>query len=110
MKKATGVLKQYETVINKLAASDNKLRFGRGTVSISDIAQQYYCEKALHLNYEHPSEPTKGMIDGVDGHENITTQDWPCRQISFPLYHSGRWICHTLDNFALHYECEVGCQ
>lgn len=73
MKKAIELLKQYEAIFDDLATSNNKFRFGRGMVSISDVAQQYYCEKALHLNYEHPLEPTEGMMDGVEGHENITT-------------------------------------
>lgn len=72
MKNAKRILEQYQAIFQDPAALSRKLRFGRGIVSISDIAQQYYCEKALELNYEHPLEQTDEMRDGAAGHETST--------------------------------------
>lgn len=73
MLKAKNILDQYQAVFDALQDSKNELRFGRGAVSISAIAQQYFCEKELELDYEHPQEPTREMVAGRDGHETITT-------------------------------------
>ena len=70
---ASDILSKYNTVMNRLYESKNKLRFGRSAISISSIAQQYYCEKAVELNHEHPLPPTKKMKQGEAGHESVTT-------------------------------------
>ena len=57
---------------DSLPRGKGNLRFGRKLVSISSIAQQYYCEKALELDYKHPSPPTESMKKGSKGHESIT--------------------------------------
>ncbi|MFC2026620.1 hypothetical protein ACFLUX_01440 [Chloroflexota bacterium] len=68
---------QYSEVMNRLYKSRGRLRFGRGSVSISSIAQQYYCEKALELSFEHPLPQTERMKQGEAGHESITTLATP---------------------------------
>jgi hypothetical protein len=67
------ILGKYQEVMNRVFESGGKLRFGRNAISISSIAQQYYCEKAVELNHEHPLPPTKKMKQGEAGHESITT-------------------------------------
>ena len=47
-----------------LDESGNELRFGRGTVGIADISQQFYCEKQLELDYVRQLEPSEEMILG----------------------------------------------
>lgn len=66
------ILMEYQAVIGRLSEGKGNLRFGRRAVKISDVAQQYYCEKALELRYEHPLPPTERMQKGEAGHENIT--------------------------------------
>ena len=70
---ASDILSKYATVMNRVFESKGKLRFGRNAVSISSIAQQYYCEKALELSHEHPLPPTQKMKQGEAGHESVTT-------------------------------------
>ena len=67
------ILNRYTEVMNRLLKSKGELRFGRSAISISSIAQQYYCEKALELSHEHPLPPTEKMKQGEAGHESITT-------------------------------------
>ena len=67
------ILNKYTEVMNRVFDSEGRLRFGRNAISISSIAQQYYCEKAVELNYEHPLTPTQKMIQGEAGHESVTT-------------------------------------
>jgi len=70
---ASEILSKYTTVMNRLYESKSKLMFGRSSISISSIAQQYYCEKSIELNHEHPLPPTKKMEQGTAGHESVTT-------------------------------------
>lgn len=72
MKNARKIFEQYQSIFEYSELLTRKLRFGRRIVSISDVAQQYYCEKALQLNYEHPMEPTNEMREGTLGHETST--------------------------------------
>jgi len=81
---ANQISNQYNAVMDCLHASKGKLRFGRGAISISSIAQQYYCEKALELSFEHPLPPTERMKQGSTGHESVTTLAEPIsREDSF---------------------------
>jgi hypothetical protein len=67
------ILIEYNKVWDNLPKGKGGLRFGRNAVSISLIAKQYYCEKALELDFMHPLEPTKIMQIGKEGHESATT-------------------------------------
>lgn len=68
--KPSEVITNYQSLFDNL---DNTFRFDRGIVSVSDIAQQFYCEKEVHLKYEYPQEPTEEMLIGSGAHEKITT-------------------------------------
>ena len=70
---ASEILSKYKEVMNRVFESKGKLRSGRNAISISSIAQQYYCEKAVELNHEHPLPPTQKMKQGEAGHESVTT-------------------------------------
>jgi hypothetical protein len=71
------ILDKYQEVMNRVFESKGTLRFGRNAISISSIAQQYYCEKAVELNHAHPLPPTKKMQQGEKGHENIISAAEP---------------------------------
>ena len=43
-----------------------------GVHFLSDITEQFYCEKKLELGFEYPSEPNEAMKNGTAGHENAT--------------------------------------
>lgn len=73
MLKSKTILARYNAVLDALNDSEYKLRFGRVTISIADIAQQYFCEKELELDYKYPQEQTEDMSVGKEGHENITS-------------------------------------
>lgn len=70
MGKAKKILERYQAIFDN---PQNTLRFDRGIVSISDIGQQFYCEKEVHLKYEYPLEPTNEMTTGKEAHESVTT-------------------------------------
>ena len=67
---AEEILRKYDEVFNNLPRKGKgNLRFGRSIVSVSNIAEQYYCEQKLDLESEHPVPPTEQMIKEEEGHE-----------------------------------------
>jgi len=70
------ILEGYENIISGLPAVGN-LRFSRKMVRVSDIAKQYYCEKALELSYLKPLPQTKRMAEGEKGHAAISSTAKP---------------------------------
>ena len=71
---AEEILRKYDEVFNDLPSKGKgKLRFGRSLVSISNIAEQYYCEQKLDLESEIPMPPTEQMRKGEEGHEAAAT-------------------------------------
>ena len=74
MDRAIQILSKYDEVFDNLPhKGKGKLRFGRSMVSISNIAQQYYCEQKLDLESEYPMPPTEQMQKGGAGHEAAAT-------------------------------------
>lgn len=68
------ILRKYNEVFNNLPKwGRGKLRFGRNTVSVSSIAEQYYCEKKLDLMNEYPVPPSEQMVKGEVGHTAAST-------------------------------------
>ena len=68
---AEEILSKYKEVFNNLPnKGKGNLRFGRSLVSISNIAEQYYCEQKLDLESEYPMPPTEQMKTGEAGHES----------------------------------------
>ena len=69
---ANDIQRKYDDIFNNLPNGKGNLRFGRRTLSVSSIAKQFYCEKSLEMDYEHPLPPTERMQKGEEGHESIT--------------------------------------
>ena len=65
------ILSRYKSVVSAARSSESTLRFGRHTVAVSSIAQQFYCEKALQYSIEKPLSPTVQMRNGTAGHEAV---------------------------------------
>ena len=65
------ILERYREAIRASRDNDPVLRYGRRTLSVSTIAQQFYCEKAVQLAVEHPFPPTAQMQSGSAGHEAV---------------------------------------
>jgi len=70
------ILESYETIMAGLPRV-GQLRFGRKMVRVSDIAKQYYCERALELSYLKPLPQTKRMAEGEKGHAAISSTAKP---------------------------------
>jgi len=68
---AKQIIVAYDSIMSNLPSAGT-LRFGRSMVSVSDVAKQYYCEKALELGYKYPTAPTEVMVKGKAGHEKVT--------------------------------------
>ncbi|MBN1857016.1 MAG: hypothetical protein JW846_08700 [Dehalococcoidia bacterium] len=63
------ILARYRSAVRAARDRESTLRFGRHTVAVSSIAQQFYCEKALQYSIEKPLAPTLQMRNGTAGHE-----------------------------------------
>ncbi len=77
---AHSILEHYREVLRRSRESECQLRFGRRTVQVSAIAQQYYCEMALHLSMIRPKRPTAAMRSGTAGHEAVAALGVPMTQ------------------------------
>ena len=71
---AEEILRKYEEVFSSLPDKGmGKLRFGRNMLSVSNIAEQYYCEQKLDMESEIPMPPTEQMKRGAEAHEAAAT-------------------------------------
>jgi len=71
---AEEILAKYDNLFEDLSKQGKgDLRFGRSLVSVSAISGQYYCEKKLEMENDHPLPPSKRMIEGEAGHEAATS-------------------------------------
>jgi hypothetical protein len=55
----------------KREEQEGRLRFDRSAVSVSDIAEQYYCEKKLEMEYLHGEVETEAKTTGTEAHEKL---------------------------------------
>ncbi len=67
------ILERYRQVYRASRNAEPLLRYGRRTIAVSTIAQQFYCEKAVQFSIERPLAPTQSMRDGVAGHEAVSS-------------------------------------
>jgi len=65
------ILARYREAIRASRENEPALRYGRRTLAVSTIAQQFYCEKAVQLSVEHPFPPTAEMRSGSAGHDAV---------------------------------------
>ena len=65
------ILDRYRQVYRASREGEALLRYGRRTVPVSTIAQQFYCEKAVQYSIEQPRAPTSEMLSGIAGHEAV---------------------------------------
>jgi hypothetical protein len=68
---ASLILDRYRQVYRASREGEPLLRYGRRTVAVSTIAQQFYCEKAVQLSIERPRAPSSEMLSGIAGHEAV---------------------------------------
>lgn len=68
-------LENFDSMLKELrlrrGVQDGRLRFDRATVSVSDIAEQYYCEKKLEMEYLHGEIETEAKTMGTEAHEKL---------------------------------------
>jgi hypothetical protein len=60
-----------QAVMTKQENTDGVLRFGQTCVSASCIAQQYFCEKKVEMQYLHGKVETEAKQLGTEGHETL---------------------------------------
>jgi CRISPR/Cas system-associated exonuclease Cas4 (RecB family) len=68
-------LKSFDTLLKELGQSreeGDRYRFGRSVVVASDIAEQFYCEKKVEMEYLHGEVETEAKNIGTEAHENLT--------------------------------------
>lgn len=68
-------LENYYSLINELAEKGKKekgdLRFNKHFILASDIAEQYFCERKVELQYLHGEVETEEKIIGTEAHEKL---------------------------------------
>jgi CRISPR/Cas system-associated exonuclease Cas4 (RecB family) len=68
-------LSQYTSLVGELLTSqkngEGELRLGRHSIAVSDIADQYYCEKKVELRYLHGQVETEERTLGLEAHEKL---------------------------------------
>jgi CRISPR/Cas system-associated exonuclease Cas4 (RecB family) len=75
MKKWERQLEEYAFLIKQLVKKqekgEGKLRFNRYLITASDIAEQYFCEKKVEMQYLHGKIETEAKILGTEAHEKL---------------------------------------
>jgi hypothetical protein len=68
-------LEGFYSIVKELEQNrerDGRFRFGRSVVVASDIAEQFYCEKKLEMEYLHGKVETEAKAIGTEAHEKLT--------------------------------------
>jgi hypothetical protein len=60
-----------EELVRKREGGYSKLRFNKQVIAASDIAEQYFCEKKVEMQYLHGEIETEDKVIGTEGHENL---------------------------------------
>jgi hypothetical protein len=60
-----------EELVEKRRKCEGELRFNRPFIIASDIAQQYFCEKKVEMQYLHGEVETEEKIIGTEAHEKL---------------------------------------
>jgi CRISPR/Cas system-associated exonuclease Cas4 (RecB family) len=65
-------LNQYLVSLVELFEADRaKLRFERSTIAASDIAEQFFCEKKVEMQYLHGEIESEAKLVGTQAHEKL---------------------------------------
>jgi CRISPR/Cas system-associated exonuclease Cas4 (RecB family) len=65
-------LADYLLFLKELAKTgEGKLKFGRKVVAASDIAEQFFCEKKVEMQYLHGEIETEAKIIGNEAHSKL---------------------------------------
>jgi hypothetical protein len=68
-------LKSFDALLAELGQNrveGGRYRFGRSVVVASDVAEQFYCEKKVEMEYLHGEVETEAKNIGAEAHENLT--------------------------------------
>ncbi len=74
---AQRILEHYREAVRASRENEPTLRYGRRTLAVSMLAQQFYCEKAVQFSIERPFAPTAEMQSGTAGHELVAALGAP---------------------------------
>lgn len=62
------------SIFGEIKENENLLRFDSRYIKISDIADQYYCEKKVELRYIHGDVETEEKLLGREGHDELAKE------------------------------------
>jgi CRISPR/Cas system-associated exonuclease Cas4 (RecB family) len=68
-------LESFDSLLKELKQNreqGGRLRFGRSMIVASDIADQFYCEKKVEMEYLHGEVETEAKNIGTEAHEKLT--------------------------------------
>ena len=69
-----------EELTNEREKSEGKLRFCRPFIIASDVAQQYFCEKKVEMQYLHGDVETAEKTVGTEAHEKLLADSVKIRE------------------------------
>jgi hypothetical protein len=58
-------------IVQKFQKKEGELRFNRPVASASDIAEQYFCEKKVEMQFIHGEIETERKTLGIEAHKNL---------------------------------------
>jgi len=65
-------LNQYLVAVTQLFEADRaKLRFDRSTIAASDVAEQFFCEKKVEMQYLRGEIESEAKLAGTEAHEKL---------------------------------------
>lgn len=71
---AKAVLNHFNSLFQELVnknGSEGDLRFGKTSVGVKEISNQYFCEKQIELDYIHGKAENERMKAGTEAHEKL---------------------------------------
>lgn len=64
----------FHEIRTKLKNDDVSLRFGKPWVAASNLAQQYYCEKKVEMQFLHGEVDTESKQIGTEAHDSLVAK------------------------------------
>jgi CRISPR/Cas system-associated exonuclease Cas4 (RecB family) len=68
-------IERFDSLLKELKQNreqSGRLRFGRSVIVASDIAEQFFCEKKVEMEYLHGEVETEAKNIGTEAHEKLT--------------------------------------
>jgi hypothetical protein len=104
-------LESFDSLLKELKQNreqGGRLRFGRSAIVASDIAEQFYCEKKVEMEYLRGEVETEAKHIGTEAHEKLTEDSVKVKRAELWQKIMGTnlfllWRCSSSPNTAMCY-------